>query len=197
MLDTSVSAVETLLVRGKQNLRARTRREQSRGLDGMNDDRLDEHCSTTRSPRDAVNAHDRAAAMRVLARLAPPCRRRSVPFWRLPGVLLDWQFAPAWPRMAALAGCAVLGFSIGIAGVDARIDHASAQPTRSSRRRLSAVVFEPESLTGDGHERCPTRVHVGDRAAVALAAARLAGAQPVLRRHRSRHGDARAGASPA
>ena len=37
-------------------------------------------------------------------------------------VLLDWQFAPAWPRMAALACCAALGFYVGIAGLDRRFD---------------------------------------------------------------------------
>ena len=29
------------------------------------------------------------------------CLARSSPLWRLPSVLLNWDFAPAWPRMAA------------------------------------------------------------------------------------------------
>src|SRR5512146_3047819 len=63
-----------------------------------------------------------AAVERVLKRLAGPLPRQNMPLWRLPGVLLDWQFAPAWPRVAALACCAALGFVIGIAGVDRRLD---------------------------------------------------------------------------
>src|ERR1700690_2384986 len=65
---------------------------------------------------------DDAAVERVLKRLSGPLPRQKMPLWRLPGVLLDWQFAPAWPRMAALACCAALGFAIGIAGADRHFD---------------------------------------------------------------------------
>ena len=83
----------------------------------MNDDRLDTILSETlRRDAAAPQAID-AAAARVLARLAS-LPRQKMPFWRLPGVLLDWEFAPAWPRMAALASCAVLGFAVGVAGLD-------------------------------------------------------------------------------
>src|SRR5512139_3469843 len=58
---------------------------------------------------------------RVLKRLAGPLPRQKFALWRLPSVLLDWQFAPAWPRVAALACCAALGFFIGIAGIDRQI----------------------------------------------------------------------------
>ena len=51
---------------------------------------------------------DPAAVERVLMRLSGPLPRQKIAFWRLPAVLLDWQFAPAWPRVAALACCAVL-----------------------------------------------------------------------------------------
>ena len=60
-------------------------------------------------------------------------------------MLLDWQFAPAWPRMAALACCAVLGFAIGITGLDRQID---GQAVTASSADLSATVFEPEPFTG-------------------------------------------------
>jgi hypothetical protein len=83
----------------------------------MSNDRLDMILSEALKRDAAVARADEAAAARVLARLAalPPQKQ---PFWRWPGVLLDWQFAPAWPRVAALASCAVLGFAIGFAGVD-------------------------------------------------------------------------------
>jgi hypothetical protein len=88
---------------------------------------------------------DAAALARLSAGLAGPLPPQKRPFWRLPTVLLDWQFAPAWPRMAALAGCAVLGFAIGIAGLDRRIDDQSVNVSNSD---LSAAVFDPEPFPG-------------------------------------------------
>jgi len=90
---------------------------------------------------------DEAAVARVEARLAARPRQK-MPLWRLPGVLLDWQFAPAWPRMAALACCAALGFAIGIAGLDRPFDRLDAPFTVANRADLGSVVFEPEALTG-------------------------------------------------
>jgi hypothetical protein len=95
-----------------------------------------------------ANDADTAAAERVLARVMPALPRQSPSFWRLPAVLLDWQFAPAWPRMAALACCAVLGFAIGIAGLDRHIDRFDRITVASNATDLGSVVFEPEPLTG-------------------------------------------------
>ena len=91
---------------------------------------------------------DPAAVNRVLARLSPPLPRQKRPLWQIPSVLLDWQFAPAWPRMVALAACAVLGFYVGIAGLDRRFDQTGARFASANRADLGAIVFEPESLTG-------------------------------------------------
>lgn len=79
-------------------------------------------------------------ADRVLARIGtlPP---QQHPLWsRLPNILLDWQFRPAWPRMAALAGCALVGFALGEAGFDRMM--------RPPSQDFAAVVFEAEPLTG-------------------------------------------------
>jgi hypothetical protein len=84
----------------------------------------------------------------VLKRLSGPLPRQKVPLWRWPAVLLDWQFAPAWPRVAALAGCAALGFVIGIAGVDRRFEQRDASFTAANRADLGSIVFEAEPLTG-------------------------------------------------
>jgi hypothetical protein len=63
---------------------------------------------------------DDAAARRVLERLQSlPPQRRAFPWW--PAALLDFSFAPAWPRLAALAGAAVRGISIGLSNVGTRI----------------------------------------------------------------------------
>ncbi len=91
---------------------------------------------------------DQAAVNRVLARLAPPLPRQKIALWRLPAVLLDWQFAPAWPRVAALAACGVLGFYIGIAGLDRRFDQFDGRFAAANRADFGSIVFEPESLTG-------------------------------------------------
>jgi hypothetical protein len=95
--------------------------------------------------RQNKNADD-AAVNRVLKRLAGPLPRQKVPLWRLPAVLLDWQFAPAWPRLAALGACAAVGFFIGIAGIDRGIDGFNLAANNGTG--FGSIVFEPEALTG-------------------------------------------------
>lgn len=111
----------------------------------MNNDAFDRFLSRALK-RPAAAQSDEAAAARVLKRLAGPLPRQKLPFWRLPAVLLDWQFAPAWPRVAALAACLALGFGIGIAGLDRPLDRFESASV--SGGDLSSAVFEPEALTG-------------------------------------------------
>lgn len=107
-------------------------------------DFLDAALKRVTAPRPA----DPAAVSRVMRRLQPPLPRQKVPFWKLvPAVLLDWQFAPAWPRMAALACSALLGFYIGIAGLDRTIDQLD-QTSVVSSADGSFFVFDPEPLSG-------------------------------------------------
>jgi len=82
------------------------------------------------------------AAARVLARLGALPRQKR-PVWRLPDVLLDWQFAPAWPRVAALASCAVLGFAIGLAGVGRQAPPSGSPYSFISGSDLGTIAFEP------------------------------------------------------
>jgi hypothetical protein len=97
--------------------------------------------------RHANASQDNAAsAARVMSKLASPLPRQKQPLWRLPAVLLDWQFAPAWPRMAALGACMAAGFVIGIAGLDRPLDRLSTPTVASSG--FGSLVFEPEELTG-------------------------------------------------
>jgi hypothetical protein len=81
----------------------------------------------------------------VLTRLAGELPHQDRAFWRWPMVLLDWQFAPAWPRLAALACCAVIGFGIGIAGLDRPFDKVGATVAQPD---IASIVFEPEAITG-------------------------------------------------
>ena len=90
---------------------------------------------------------DQIAVNRVLARLSPPLPRQKISLWRWPAVLLDWQFAPAWPRVAALACCALIGFGIGLSGLDRSLRQSDA-PMVVAGRDLGSIVFEPEPLTG-------------------------------------------------
>jgi hypothetical protein len=48
-----------------------------------------------------------------------PQQKRAFAWW--PAALMDASFAPAWPRLAALTGAAVLGISIGLSSVGTRI----------------------------------------------------------------------------
>ena len=108
----------------------------------MNDDEFDKFLAGALK-RQAKPADD-ATVDRVLKRLAGPLPRQHRPVGQILGVLLDWQFAPAWPRMAALAACLAFGFAIGLSGVDRTIDRSAGAGNLDS----GALVFEPESLTG-------------------------------------------------
>jgi hypothetical protein len=73
----------------------------------------------------ALKPADETAAARVLTRIAAPLPRQDRAWWHWPTVLLDWQFAPAWPRMAERAGA-----------------------TAATSTDITAAVFEPEPITG-------------------------------------------------
>ena len=92
--------------------------------------------------RDGVASDDNDAAVRVLTALAAPLppQQRSWRHW--PAALLDWDFAPAWPRLAALAGCAALGFAVGVAGQSLGRD------VPRGDFQLAALLSEPEPITG-------------------------------------------------
>ncbi len=112
----------------------------------MTDEQFEDFLRTTLK-RDAKPA-DADAVDRVLARLRGPLPRQKQPLWSLPGVLLNWDFAPAWPRMAALACCAALGFMFGIAGFDRPFDRLDGS-VLSSSRDIGSLVSEPDTLTGE------------------------------------------------
>jgi hypothetical protein len=112
----------------------------------MTDEQFEDFLRTTLK-RDAKPA-DADAVDRVLAQLRGPLPRQKQPLWRLPGVLLNWDFAPAWPRMAALACCAALGFMFGIVGFDRPFDRLDGSVLTSSHD-LGSLVSEPDSLTGE------------------------------------------------
>jgi hypothetical protein len=90
---------------------------------------------------------DEAAPQRILARLERlPPQKRGVAWW--PAALMDWNFAPAWPRLAALAGAAVLGISIGLSNFGTRIAADLDLVRVASSDDAGAGVFDTDSMTG-------------------------------------------------
>jgi hypothetical protein len=106
----------------------------------MNDHELEARLRRMETP-----PADEAAVQRVLARLETlPPQKRALSWW--PSALMDWNFAPAWPRVAALAGAAALGISIGLSGFGTRI------ATDLDLVRVASVddagAFDADSVTG-------------------------------------------------
>ena len=85
-------------------------------------------------------------AQRILKRLETlPPQKRAFAWW--PSALMNWDFAPAWPRLAALAGAAVLGISIGLSNVGTRIA-ADLDLVRVASAEDAGNVFDVDSVTG-------------------------------------------------
>jgi hypothetical protein len=84
-----------------------------------------------------------AAPAKILQRLVGqlPAQRRG--WW--PVELLTLDFSPAWPRLAALASVAVLGFAIGFADLALTRTPASFV-TASNDADLSTILFDPDPL---------------------------------------------------
>jgi len=99
----------------------------------------------------ASTGHDVGVTPEVTARAMSALLARRLPrqhgrWSHWPTVLLNLDFAPAWPRVAALACCAALGFVIGLSGLDRSIDRVGA--SAANRDSIGSIVFEPEPLTG-------------------------------------------------
>ena len=112
-----------------------------RGVDEL-DRLLAEHFRNNASP--GADSGATARVLDVLAKPLPP-QRRSLRHW--PAALLRWDFAPAWPSVAALAGCAVIGFAIGTLSLSPQAPDTS-QATARGDLQLVAVLSEPEAMTG-------------------------------------------------
>lgn len=111
----------------------------------MNDEQFEKLLKDTLMRQ--ASPEDDAAAARVLKRLAGPLPRQKLTWRQLPGILLNWEFALAWPRMAALACCAIVGFMVGLAGLDRPYDQLDA-PFVAAGRDFGSI-FEAEPFTGD------------------------------------------------
>src|SRR3954453_23431744 len=88
-----------------------------------------------------------AATQRTIARLESlPPQKRAFAWW--PAALMDWNFAPAWPRLAALAGAAVLGISVGLSSYGTRIAANLDLVRVASADDAGTYLFDADSVTG-------------------------------------------------
>lgn len=95
--------------------------------------------------RDA-SADETVAANVVKALNAPLPRQHHSLFDRWPSLLLNRDYAPAWPRLAALACIALFGCVVGLA---APTMHRSALASvRIADADGSALAFDTEPVTG-------------------------------------------------
>jgi hypothetical protein len=85
------------------------------------------------------------AVEHVLSRLSSLPRQKPL-LCRIPNVLLRWDFVPAWSRVAALASFAMLGFVIGIAGLDRRFDNLDAPFAVANTANMDAALYDSDSF---------------------------------------------------
>jgi len=97
-------------------------------------------------------AGERSAARALSALAAKPLPRQRQSWSRhWPSALLNNDFAPAWPRLAALACVALLGCTVGFFGPGTRAFQRTGWTVavaQNSDADVSGLVFEPEPLTG-------------------------------------------------
>jgi hypothetical protein len=95
---------------------------------------------------------DQKAALRVAAALmAAPLPQQCRSWLRSwPSALLNGDFAPAWPRIAALACLAVIGCTVGFFGPATGAFQRTGFiiVAQNSDPGVSGLAFEPEPLTG-------------------------------------------------
>jgi anti-sigma factor RsiW len=108
---------------------------QARALDGL-------------IARNAEAQADATGVLRALAARPLPAQRRRFLWRQWPSELLTFDFAPAWPRLAALAGVAALGFAIGLTDVGSIPLGLNGEESVSlvADNDLGAVVFAPDPL---------------------------------------------------
>jgi hypothetical protein len=77
---------------------------------------------------------------------ALPPQKRPFVWW--PAALTDWNFAPAWPRVAALACAAVLGITVGLSSLGTRLAADLDLVRVASSDDTGSNAFDVDSVTG-------------------------------------------------
>ena len=77
---------------------------------------------------------------------ALPPQKRAFAWW--PAALTDWNFAPAWPRVAALACAAVLGITVGLSSLGMQLAADLDLVRVASSDDAGSNAFDVDSVTG-------------------------------------------------
>ncbi len=94
------------------------------------------------------DAADEAAAAHVLKSISGPLpRQRHSLFDHWPSLLLTRDFAPAWPRLAALGCVALFGCMVGFVTPNLSVRKSSAM-VRIAEVDGSSLVFDSDPITG-------------------------------------------------
>src|SRR6185312_8283030 len=92
-------------------------------------------------------AADEAAANRVMSALNSPLpRQRHSLFDHWPSLLLNRDYAPAWPRRAALTCVAVFGCMVGLA--EPSVNKSTAATIRIAEIDGASLAFAPDPVIG-------------------------------------------------
>jgi hypothetical protein len=97
--------------------------------------------------RDEAGQADATRVLRALATRPLPAQRRRFLWQHWPSELLTLDFAPAWPRVAALAGVAMLGFVLGLTDLGpTTVGSGDDAVSIVADNDIGAVVFAPDPL---------------------------------------------------
>lgn len=77
---------------------------------------------------------------------ALPPQKRPFAWW--PAALTDWNFAPAWPRVAALACAAALGITVGLSSLGMQLAADLDLVRVASSDDGTSNAFDVDSVTG-------------------------------------------------
>ncbi|MEN3376734.1 MAG: hypothetical protein V7604_2089 [Hyphomicrobiales bacterium] len=84
---------------------------------------------------------------RIVQRFEPALPPQKRAFW-WPAALTDWSFAPAWPRVAALACAAVLGVTVGLSSLGTRLAADLDLVRVASSDDTGSNAFDVDAVTG-------------------------------------------------
>jgi hypothetical protein len=111
----------------------------------MTDDRDLEAALTRVMTTDEPKAESLARIAQRFEAALPP-QKRAFDWW--PAALTDWNFAPAWPRVAALACAAVLGITVGLSSLGMQLAADLDLVRVASADDGTSNAFDVDSVTG-------------------------------------------------
>lgn len=108
------------------------------------DDRIDEVIARHLHQGEALDETVAARALKALE--APLPRQRHSLFDHWPSLFLNREYAPAWPRLAALACVALFGCMVGL--VTPSLQRSAVASVRIADVDAASLAFDAEPITG-------------------------------------------------